>query len=159
MLSAHISSRILSVFMASYPHGKTHQEGNEADWGGGKKEVYFPYFLSTGDNWRSQWTNPKLLHFEQQWSSSVLILVCMTDWAADIKHYWMFPKTWTAGFLKFDTADETCAENWEGSASNVSHLWAEMNLVLSGHQSISMAIRETGLELKSKRFTVPRQEM
>lgn len=31
MLSAHISSRILSVFMASYLHGKTHQGGNEAD--------------------------------------------------------------------------------------------------------------------------------
>lgn len=65
---------------------------------GEKNEVYFPYFLSTGDNWQSQWTNPKLLHFEQQWSSPAQILVCMTDWAADIKHYWIFPKTWTVGF-------------------------------------------------------------
>lgn len=81
MLSAHISSRILSVFMASYPHGKTHQEGNEADWWEKKKKKkkYFPYFLSTVHNGQSQWTNPKLLQYEQQWSSSAQIPVCLTE--------------------------------------------------------------------------------
>lgn len=150
MLSAHISSRILSVFMPSYPHGKTHQEGNEADWGGRKNEEYFPYFLSTGDNGQSQWTNPKLLQYKRQWSSSAQILVCLCDWAADIKHYWIFPKTWTARFWNLIQLMKAALEIGGGSASNVSNLWAEMNLVLSGHRSISMAIRENGLELKSK---------
>lgn len=65
---------------------------------GGKKRSISPYFLSTGDNGQSQWTNPKLPQYEQQWSSSARIPACLTDWAADIKHYWIFPKTWTAGF-------------------------------------------------------------
>lgn len=96
MVSAHISSRIRSIFMASYPHWKTHQGG----WSPLREEKnkYFPYFLSTGDNRQSQWTNSKPFHFERQWGSSAQIPVCLIDWAADIKHYWIFPKTWTVGF-------------------------------------------------------------
>lgn len=96
MLSAHISSRMLSLFIASYPHGKTHWEANEANWGV-KKMQYFPYFFLTGNDGQSQWTNPKLFHSEVQWSSSAQISVCLAELAADIKDYWIFPKPSTVG--------------------------------------------------------------
>lgn len=157
MLCAHISLRILSVFIASYPHGKhirMEMKPTEAK----KTKHISPYFLSTGDNGQSQWTNPKLLQYEQQWSSSAQIPVCLTDWAPHIKHYWIFAKTWTAGFWNLIQLMKAALKNWGGSASNVSNLWAEMNLVLSGHRSISTAISEKGpwTEIKaSKRITEP----
>lgn len=155
MLSAHISSRILNVFMASYPHGKTHKKGNEAEGEEEKKNITRHISLISyqqAENVQSQWTNPKQFHF---WAAMELISsdssVCLADLAADIKHYWIFPKTWAAGFWNLirlmkavlEIGGGGCRGGGEvmggGGASNVSNLRAEMNLVLSGHRSISTA--------------------
>lgn len=94
----------LAYWWPLIPHGKTHHEENETNWGWNKKKKrrrkdYFSYFLSTDDNGQSQWTIPKLLPYEQRWSSSAQIPACLTDWAADIKQYWIFAETWAAGFF------------------------------------------------------------
>lgn len=151
MLSAHISSRMLSLFMASYPHGKTHQGANEANWGVKKKknQPYFSYFFLTGNDGKSQWTDPKLFHSETQWSSSAQISVCLAELAADIKDYWIFPKTSTVGVFEIWHGRWKAPGKRGGSASNVSSLRVEMNLVLSGQRRISKAVKENRLALTS----------
>lgn len=60
------------------------------------------------------------------------------------------------GVLKSDAADESCAENWKQGVLQMFQI-TEMNLVLSGHQSISMQSekKQPLTEIKvSERITV-----
>lgn len=141
MLSAHISSRILSVFIASYPHGKTHQEGNEA-----AKKTKSISLISYQEATIGR-VNERILNCPRisGSSSGPSVSDWLTDWAADIKHYWISAKTWTAGFWNLIQLMKATLKIGGGSASNVSNLWAEMNLFflfLTGHWSISPAIKE-----------------
>lgn len=86
-------------------------------------------------------------------SDGALQLSCQFVWltvAADIKHYWIFPKTSAVRFWNLIQLMKANADKRGGSASNVLSLRAEINQVLSGRQTISRAIRENCLVPKSK---------
>lgn len=74
----------------------------------------------------------------------------MTDRAADMKLYWIFPKDLDRRLLKFDTADEIWSEKLGGKGFKCFKISSEMNPALSGHWSISMAIRGNGLQPESE---------
>lgn len=126
---------------------------------GVKKRGLFPSFLINRPQWaESQWTNPKLLEYEQQQSSWAQIPVCV--WLAKQQILNIIESLQRPGLRGFEiwySWWKLCRKKkkkntggLEGGASNASSLLAEINLVLSDRQSISMAIREKGLELKSK---------
>lgn len=76
--------------------------------------------------------------------------VCLTGWAADIKHYWIFAKTWAAGFWNLIQLMKAVLKKlWgEGFKCFKSLGWNESGFIRSPKHF--MAIREKGLELKSK---------
>lgn len=140
MLSAHISSRILSVFVAFYIHNDhimKHMKPTE----GNRKS----YFLWKGDNGhQSPWT---FLNFFNMGPAKQQIWHAIESLQIPVRHGCEIWYSWWKLCLK--------------EASNVLNLWAEMNLFFSfllGQRSISMAILEKDLELKSKRIPKPRAQ-
>lgn len=97
MLSAHISSRMLSLFISSYPphrKKKKHISKEMKATEGGKIRGVLPLFLINCRQWEEPINKSLTVSLWAGVGALQLRVECV--WAADIKHYWIFPKTWTA---------------------------------------------------------------